>query len=203
MARSIHMTSTVARDAIAVGIAALVTVGDACAQTVADEPISQADRGASARDPQARSDGEATMFKYKYQDDSTGGLISIRESMVDEASGVELEPAGLAPPNIVKFQYKDKEISFQFSTYRDKSEELSDTVIVGLGYGLSRIRPESKRAEISVEKIREISHSIEEALQAWPASSGWLNYPSSYLNEKIPIRHVKFIMVGWEGGSQQ
>jgi hypothetical protein len=80
---------------------------------------------------------------------------------------------------------------------------LSDTVIVGLGYGLSRIRPESKRAEISVEKIGEISHSIEEALQAWPPSSGLLSYPPSYLNKKIPIRHVKFIMAGWEGGTQQ
>jgi hypothetical protein len=73
------MKSTIARDAIAVGIAALVTVGEVCAQTVADEPIShaQADRGASARDQrlsQARSDGEATMFKYKYQDNSTGEL---------------------------------------------------------------------------------------------------------------------------------
>jgi hypothetical protein len=199
------MKSTIARDAIAAGIAVLVTVGEARTQTFADEPISQADRGASARDQRlsaARLEGEVIMFKHKYEDNSAGGRISARESMIDAERGVELEFAGLVPEEYVDFRYKDSEISFRFFTYRDKSEELSDTVIATLGFGLKRIESPNKRGQISPERIREISRNIEEALRAWPASSGIMNYPPSYLKKRIPIRHVKFNMAGWEGSAQ-
>jgi hypothetical protein len=139
------------------------------------------------------------MFKYKCEDNSADGRISITESMVDEESGVEVAPDGLAPEDTVFFRYKDGEVSFRFSTNRETSEELSDTVVVLLGFGLRRIKPPSVQAEISADKIHQIARNIEEALLAWPASSRVMNYPPSYLNKKIPYRHVKMMMAGWEG----
>lgn len=138
------------------------------------------------------------MFKYKFEDNSKDGRISISEWMIDEERGVELRFDGLAPGNTVFFRYTDGEISFRIATRRDKSQELSDTVVASLGFALKWAEPPSKRAEISAEKIREISQGLEEALRAWPASSRALSYPPPYFDKKITIRHVQFTMAGWE-----
>jgi hypothetical protein len=100
---------------------------------------------------------------------------------------------------MVYFRYADGELTFRIGTYRDTSQELSETVVVGLGFGLKRAEPASNRALISAERIRMISRNIDGALRAWPASSRALSYPPHYFGKQIPIRRVEFQMAGWEG----
>ena len=138
------------------------------------------------------------MFRYKYEDNSKGGRISISEAMVDEVDGVEVRFDGFSP-EIIFFRYKDSDISFRLSTYREKSEWLSDTLVVTLGYDLSFAEQKSKEKEISPERIREISRRTEEALLAWPADSRVMNWPPQYMYKKMPFRNIKILMAGWEG----
>jgi hypothetical protein len=134
------------------------------------------------------------MSKYKHINDSKDG-----ERMIDDERGVELKFDGLAPGNTVYFQYKDDELTFRVATRRRKSQELSETAVVSLGFGLRHAEPALKRAVLSAERNAMISRNMDEALRAWPASSPALSYPPPYFGKHIPIKHVEFTMAGWEG----
>ena len=138
------------------------------------------------------------MFRHKYEENSKDGVTSVSEAMIDEEDGIELKFDGFSPRAIF-FRYHDRDISFRVSTYRDKSEELSDTLTVSLGFGLSLAEQQSGEKEISLEKIDEISRRIEDALLSWPADSRVMNWPLQYRNKQIPFRRIKVMMAGWEG----
>jgi hypothetical protein len=132
------------------------------------------------------------MFKLKIEKELVDFGSGIGKTWVDKESmvndeGVEIKPNGLGGPMIL-FVYKDKDLSFQFQLGRtDNDEEKIDASEISIVYP----------SRITLEKYREITRNIEEAVLAWSCVSEVFNWPFTDENRIKPIKHVGFVIMEW------